>query len=212
MNDTVTRDLDKATIEQYRLLCLACYSGDLNTVKMLLKHVFKKRIINGEIGCHKIPGMEPLVIACFHGYFSIAKELLNAGAFVNLKSYYWTPLAAASYRGHLPLVEELIKAGADVNIGLWYKSPIELARFGKHNDIVDKLEAAKSNVTKRYFAYQFRSETIPCYIQEPVVRTIRYDATSPCFFHKPDVRSSDKGQYFRETNDYFYKRERNTNK
>lgn len=194
LNDTVTRDLDKATIEQYRLLCLACYSGDLNTVKMLLKHVFKKRIINGEIGCHKIPGMEPLVIACFHGYFSIAKELLNAGAFVNLKSYYWTPLAAASYRGHLPLVEELIKAGADVNIGLWYKSPIELARFGKHNDIVDKLEAAKSNVTKRYFAYQFRSETIPCYI------------------HKPDVRSSDKGQYFRETIDYFYKRERNTDK
>lgn len=173
LNDTVKRELDKATIEQYRLLCLACYSGDLNTVRILLKHVFKKRIINGEIGCHKIPGMEPLVIACFHGYFSIAKELLNAGASVNLKSYYWTPLAAASYRGHLRLVEELLKAGADVNIGLWYKSPIELARFAKHNDIVDKLEAAKSDVVERYFVYQPRSITVlsPCYIREHVART-----------------------------------------
>lgn len=115
------------------------------------------------MGCHKIPGMEPLVIACFHGYFSIAKELLNAGASVTLKSYCWTPLAAASYRGHVRLVEELIKAGADVNIGLWYKSPIELARFGKHNDIVDELEAAKSDkvdkleVAKSYVIKQYRS-------------------------------------------------------
>lgn len=163
MKDTVTRDLDKATIEQYRLLCLACHSGDLNTVSILLKYVFKKQIIDGEMGCHKIPGMEPLVIACFHGYFSIAKELLNAGASVTLKSYCWTPLAAASYRGHVRLVEELIKAGADVNIGLWYKSPIELARFGKHNDIVDELEAAKSDkvdkleVAKSYVIKQYRS-------------------------------------------------------
>lgn len=194
LNDTVTRDLDKATIEQYRLLCLACYSGDLNTVRILLKCVFKKRIINGEIGCHKISGMEPIVIACFHGYLSIAMELLNAGASVNLKSYYWTPLAAASYRGHLRLVEELIKAGADVNIGLWYKSPIELARLGKHNDIVDKLEAAKSNVTKRYFAYQFRRETSPWFFQKPVVRR----STSYIY------------PYLKETNDYFHTRARNT--
>lgn len=136
------RDLDKLTIEKYRLLCLGCYSGDLNTVRVLLKHVNSKRIINGDIGFHKIPGMGPLVIACFHGYFSIAKELLNAGASVNLKSYYWTPIAAASHRGHLRLVEELIKAGADVNIGFGYKSPLELARVAKHNDVVEKLKAA----------------------------------------------------------------------
>lgn len=89
--------------------------------------------------------MGPLVIACFHGYFSIAKELLNAGASVNLKSYYWTPIAAASHRGHLRLVEELIKAGAHVNIGSRYKSPLELARFAKCNDVVEKLNAAKAN-------------------------------------------------------------------
>lgn len=157
LNDTVTRDLDKATIEQYRLLCLACYSGDLDTVKIILEYVFKKQIINGMMDCHKIPGMEPLVIACFHGYFSIAKELLNAGASVNLKFYFLTPLAAASYRGHVRLVEELIKAGAFVNIGLGNKSPIELARFGKHNDIVDKLEAAKSNVMEHYIAFKHQS-------------------------------------------------------
>lgn len=158
LNDTVTRDLDKATFEQYRLLCLACHSGDLNTVKILLEYVFKKQIINGEIDCYKIPGMEPLVIACFHGYFSIAKELLNAGASVNVKSYFLTPLAAASYRGHVRLVEELIKAGAFVNIGLGNKSPLELARFGKHNDIVDKLEAAKSNVMEHYIAFKHQSK------------------------------------------------------
>lgn len=156
LKDTVTRDLDKATLEQYRLLCLACHSGDLNTVKMLLGYVFKKQIINGEIDCYKIPGMEPLVIACFHGYFSIAKELLNAGASVNVQSNFLTPLAAASYRGHVRLVEELIKAGAFVNIGLENKSPLELARFGKHNDIVDKLEAAKSNVMEHYIAFKLQ--------------------------------------------------------
>lgn len=141
------RDLDKLTIEKYRLLCLGCYSGDLNTVRVLLKHVNTKRIINGEIGLHKIPGMGPLVIACFHGYFSIAKELLNAGASVNLKSDYWTPIAAASHRGHLRLVDELIKAGADVNIGFGYKSPLELARVAKHNDVVEKLKAAGAEIS-----------------------------------------------------------------
>lgn len=79
-----TRDFDKVAVEQYRLFCLACYSGDINTVRTLLKHIHTKRVINAEIGCHKMPGMEPLVIACFHGYLSIAKELLNAVASVNL--------------------------------------------------------------------------------------------------------------------------------
>lgn len=137
-----TRDLCIYLSEKYRLLCLGCYSGDLNTVRVLLKHVNTKRIINGELGLPKIPGMAPLVIACFYGYFSIAKMLLNAGASVNLKSYYWTPIAAASHRGHLRIVEELIKAGADVNIGFGYKSPLELARVAKHNDVVEKLKAA----------------------------------------------------------------------
>lgn len=158
LNETFTRDLDNAIIEQYRLLCLGCYSGDLNTVKILLKHVSTKHIINAEIGCHKIPGMEPLVIACFYGYFSIAQELLNAGASVNLKSYRWTPIAAASYRGHLDLVKELIKAGADVNLGLWYKSPIELARFEKHYDVV-KVLMAEAEVMKRYDNYTCKPQT-----------------------------------------------------
>lgn len=177
------RDLDKVTIEQYRLLCLSCYSGDLNTVRILLKHVYTKRIINGEIGCHKIPGMGPLVIACFHGYFSIAKELINAGASVNLKSYYWTPIAAASHRGHLRLVEELIKAGADVNIGFRCKTPLELARFAKHNDVVEKLNAAGTNAMGIHFykTHQSWSRPITRYIRdfgrssEPSVRVSYYD-------------------------------------
>lgn len=158
LNETITRDLDK-DIEQYRLLCLGCYSGDLNTVTILLKHVYAKDIINAQIGCQKIPGMEPLVIACFQGYLSIAQELLMAGASVNLKSYYWTPLAAASYRGHLRLVKELIKAGADVNIGLWYKTPIDLARFAKHYDVVEILKKGEAGVRERYFYHMYQPQT-----------------------------------------------------
>lgn len=169
------RDLDKVTIEQYRLLCLSCHSGDLNTVRILLKHVYTKRIINGEIGCHKIPGMGPLVIACFHGYFSIAKELLNAGASVNLKSYYWTPIAAASHRGHLRLVEELIKAGAHVNIGSRYKSPLELARFAKYNDVVEKLNAAKANDMGIPFYKIHQSWSRPITRSEPFIQVSYYD-------------------------------------
>lgn len=155
-----TRDFDKVAVEQYRLFCLACYSGDINTVRTLLKHINTKRVINAEIGCHKMPGMEPLVIACFHGYLSIAKELLNAGASVNLQFNNWTPLAAASFKGHLCLVEELIKAGANVNFRCGNKSPIEFARSAKHYDIVDKLEAAGSDIMELPFCHTNHSCTM----------------------------------------------------
>lgn len=143
-NSQTVGKLNRATIEHYRLICLGCYSGDLNIVNSLLSNVHEKRILNGEIDCYKMEGMEPLVIACFHGYLSIAKELINAGASVNLNPNYWTPLAAASTRGHLHIVKELIKAGADVNIG----SPLDLAKFANHNEIVKTLKAAGANDMK----------------------------------------------------------------
>lgn len=177
-NSKTERKLNRATIEHYRLICLGCYSGDLTIVNILLRNVHEKRIINGEIDCHKMEGMEPLVIACFHGYFSIAKELIKAGASVNLNPNYWTPLAAASTKGHLHIVQELIKAGADVNIG----SPLELASFSNHNDVVKTLKAAGANDMKKSF------------FQKP--HTYAGHIMERFFYHQPQCRSESHTPFF----------------
>lgn len=101
-------------MEQCQLLCLGCCSGDLNTVQLLLKYVDKEAINNTVIHAkHVYLNIKPLVVACTFGYLNIAKELVKAGADVNLRGGFDSPLAAARKEGHLNVVEWLRKAGAE---------------------------------------------------------------------------------------------------
>lgn len=97
---------DKINKGEY-LLCLGCFSGDPDTVQILLNEVHDD--VRNNL-------YEPLVIASYNGHASIVKELIKAKANVNA-SYKGevTPLIAACYGGHIDVVTMLILAGADVN-------------------------------------------------------------------------------------------------
>lgn len=58
----------------------------------------------------------PLHCAAWHGYYSVAKALCEAGCNVNIKNREGeTPLLTASARGYHDIVECLAEHGADLN-------------------------------------------------------------------------------------------------
>lgn len=137
---TIIRTGNKpVTEEQFRLLCLSCYSGNLNTVRIIMSHV-KKDIINTSTHPENVSGKKqnviwnftPLVIACKLGYVEIVNDLLKSKADVNLNDATHTPLTAACENSHLEVVKVLIKEGANVN--LCYKSQTPLAAACKNGD------------------------------------------------------------------------------
>ncbi|XP_055998771.1 uncharacterized protein LOC125654883 isoform X2 [Ostrea edulis] len=136
-------------VEECRLLLLCCYSGDVQTIGVLLP--LCKKVINGidqireDISWYHHP---PLINACAEGHASIVEELVKAGADVNLQRRGGcTPLIAASKRGHVSIVEELVKAGADINAhDLVRDTPLVAACEEGHVSIVEKLVKAGANV------------------------------------------------------------------
>lgn len=134
-------------VEQNRLLCLGCYSGDLNTVSILLKHVNGNVINIAEVWhARSYWEMDPLSIACSLGYLDIATKLITAGANVNQKDYILSPLICACENGHNSVVEKLINARADVNEYKGDRSPLGIALYKGNFDIVQKLIKAGADV------------------------------------------------------------------
>lgn len=110
------RNNDYVYDAQCHLLCLACHSGDLNTVKVLLDHVKKDaytKILPNEKS-EKL-GRVPLLIACNLGYSNIAMELVERGSDINACDGFSTPLINACIQDNVVCARELIKLGADVN-------------------------------------------------------------------------------------------------
>ncbi|XP_056007550.1 uncharacterized protein LOC125665455 [Ostrea edulis] len=139
-------------LEQHRLLVLSCYSGDVQTVKIVLFHVCRK-LINGLDKVHggmfaRSPSDFPLIVACEEGHVSIVKELVKAGADVNLRDFRGnTPLKAASEEGHVSIVKELVKKGADVNMqNESGDTPLVIACRKGHVSIVKELVKTRAGV------------------------------------------------------------------
>lgn len=102
--------------EHYRLFCLSCYSGDLNTVKLSMKHVNKNVIRVGNKQEERgYWGIYPFGIACFFGYKDIMLEILKEGIDVNQENILFEPLLDACASGQNCVVKKLIEAGANVN-------------------------------------------------------------------------------------------------
>ncbi|XP_062599458.1 uncharacterized protein LOC134260970 [Saccostrea cucullata] len=134
---------------QRRLLVLSCYSGDLDTVRFLLKY-FQRNKSNKNLKCLGYDHMAeatPLKAACMTGHVSIVKLLIEAGANVNLPGYDRPMLAACEY-GHLRVVNELINAGAAINPKGYYliDSPLMAACRNGHLRVVRKLIEAGADV------------------------------------------------------------------
>lgn len=136
--------------EQWRLLCLGCYSGDLNTVQTLLQHVSKDAVNNTKTNEDKLfKDIKPLVIACSLGYLDIAQELVRAGADVNQKAKFETPMTAACEKGHLSIVTELIKSEANLNLEDGNQTPLITACKEGHLRIVQTLVKAGADINLR---------------------------------------------------------------
>lgn len=144
----------KRLVEHCRLLCIGCFSGDLNTVKILLKHINKKAINFNETEILQLSWTNislrnvPLVIASNLGHLSIVRELLKMGAKVNKDDGCNTPLIAACKSGCLSIVSELIKNGADVNLDHKSFTPLAAACENKSLNVVQELVKAGADVNK----------------------------------------------------------------
>lgn len=138
-------------VEQWRLFCLSCYSGDIKTVQILLKHINKDDVLNNKVAPKNrgYDTLNPLTIACNFGYHNIVVELLKHGADVNLCSDLITPLTAASGFGHLETVRELLKAGANVNDSSCLYTPLENACKNGHLSVVETLITAGAGFVER---------------------------------------------------------------
>ncbi|XP_062618438.1 uncharacterized protein LOC134280023 [Saccostrea cucullata] len=140
--------INQSVCEQRRLLILSCYSGDLETFKIFIKHVNLDKIIREHEHSHfdEIWNDTPLAAACERGEISIVKVLLEAGADVNPQSMHKTPLTAAAESGHTNVVKELLKAGADVNPQDKYDIPLTAACRKGHLCVVKQLLDAAADV------------------------------------------------------------------
>ncbi|XP_062579114.1 serine/threonine-protein phosphatase 6 regulatory ankyrin repeat subunit B-like, partial [Saccostrea cucullata] len=131
----------KQNIEQYRLLVLSCYSGDLGIVRKILKYF--NRSINSRLltnfNYEHCVYDTPLTVACMEGHINIVKELIEEGADINHQGEYNTPLTAACEGGHIRLVKELIQAGADINLRGEINTPLVTACECGHKSLVTDL-------------------------------------------------------------------------
>jgi ankyrin repeat protein len=134
-------------VEKLRFLLLSCYSGDVQTFKVLLPMC--KKAING-IGqisedFHNWHNYSPLYVACNEGHVSVVEELVKAEADVNVQNKYVdAPLIAACRGGHVKIVEVLAKAGADVSVQ--GNTPLIVACRGKHLSVMEVLVKAGADV------------------------------------------------------------------
>ncbi|XP_062617403.1 uncharacterized protein LOC134279078 [Saccostrea cucullata] len=135
-------------IEQTRLLVLACYSGDVDTVKTILPHMDRESI--DSICLSNIH--TPLIVACQSGVVQVVEELINAGAHVEQQDLQGnTPLVTACKCGHEDVMEKLLSVGADINHPDGRgRRPLVVACQDGHLMMVKKLVNLNADVNLKY--------------------------------------------------------------
>lgn len=125
-------------------LYTACFQGNLDSVKTLLKYHANARLKNKE-------GWTALHAACHQGYVTIVKALVDLGPKIDLNvvsNQGTTPLLHAVESGCTKIIKILVEAGADIEGGStngW--KPLHMAVFKGYNDITTYLisKGAKVN-------------------------------------------------------------------
>ncbi|XP_062579265.1 uncharacterized protein LOC134241211 [Saccostrea cucullata] len=147
LNATKLLLLNCRYIEQTRLLVLACYSGDVETVKAILPHMNRNSLNSICLS----NAHTPLVIACQGGFKDIVKELINAGADISQQDLHGNaPLVTACQGGNLSVMKKLVSVGVDVNQPDGRgRRPIVAACQGGHLSLVQELVKAKADVNLR---------------------------------------------------------------
>ncbi|XP_062571607.1 uncharacterized protein LOC134233609 [Saccostrea cucullata] len=139
--------------ERTRLLILGCYSGDLETVKILLKYIDKESLNTPLPFPNDISDAwywdTPLTAACDSGKTPIVEELLLIGANVNQVGKLVTPLISACQGGYLDIIEILLKFGADVNLPGAFDIPLTSACRSGHVKVMKILLTNGANVNQQ---------------------------------------------------------------
>ena len=132
-------------------LQLGVKSGNLSIVKTLLKHGVNAVLDESET-------LHPLILASKQGSVAMVKELLNAGAPVNIhgkKRFHYrsinakdaSPIHAASAGGHLDVTRLLLSQGADIEKSVeGVRTPISVAASEGRAEIVRLLLSVGANV------------------------------------------------------------------
>lgn len=125
-------------------LMVALRAGSTHIVKRLLAE-------NAPLG-EKSGGLGPLQWAAKNGNAEICRALLEGGAKVNSKNYYFTsPLVLAAESGSLETVKLLIEKGAELDkLDRVLGTPLHQAAIGGNAEIVEVLIRAGAEVDKVY--------------------------------------------------------------
>lgn len=124
-----------ATVKTTNALIIACWSGNLEIIRYLVKHGANVNKVRND------DGVTPLLIAAQEGYGNIVKFLVEHGADINkAENNEQTPLYTASMNGHFEIVKFLIEHGADINkTNIWKNTPLHAAFFNKHETVIKYL-------------------------------------------------------------------------
>lgn len=142
-------DSESPDREKHRLLSLACYSGDITTVQILLSFINKESLpLQPPDNIYA----KPLEIASQLGYTDIVIELVKCMGDVKDIFVYFKPLFAACKEGHLDIVKVLTQVGACVNPRDENQNPLIAACHHGHLNIVKKLLKKRNQKVKEYIS------------------------------------------------------------
>lgn len=110
----------------------AVIMGQLDEVKEILK----QKSIN--VDETNEDGMTPLMLASFNNHFEIAKELIKAGASLDIKDIAeWSAISYSMFVGNVDIAILLIQSGAN------YKEIEEKEEFLAFSEVKDFIEMIK---------------------------------------------------------------------
>jgi ankyrin repeat protein len=128
------------------MIIRATERGDLQTVKQLVAH--DPNVVHEVMETNN----QPLHIACWQKFESIAKVLIQAGADVNSRGDFGaTPLHYAVFEGDeysTPIVKALLTAGADPNLTDTRSSatPLKWAQREHHDGLAESIRLLKAKM------------------------------------------------------------------
>lgn len=132
------------TFGQRNSLRDACYLGDKDSIKLLLR--------SGEDVNQYYQDIDatPLIIAALEGHAEIVEILVGADADTNTTGNNgYTPLLYAAYLGHIAVARALIDGNADVNkTDKKGRTAITWAAYNGHVEVVKILLSAKVDINK----------------------------------------------------------------